>query len=591
MIRSAYQIRSATVLPLRFARKFVGAAVVTPSVDIVNTSECAVVKASRQHHCVYRYSSSNTHTNTNTNPDANVNVNVEVKTKVEPSAAQNDNAIVGNMNIHRVSVPSKQSQSQSQPQSQSKSKSESQSQDINRKQNQKGRNNQKHNKQHQKNANNINMNHKNQRSTTANPNGARKPNRRNEHAHAHNKPQNQNRNRPAAKKKITYNKNQHVFHSSKPIFTNWVEVSNIAPLSRLDDLLVDVQRIMSTELSVGIVDMDRAEEMLNHPSDHDDVDGDDDGDDNDNDDNDDNDNDDTPQPLPCWEPDETLPPHMVLEAHIMLSTLKRPMGWYLRFPNRSCVHALLSHIDESVKLEKEYKRMKTALNVEQNRKKKKKHGNGHGHGHGNGHGDNDNGDDDEDEDDNDNDNDELPEFSWKDYATRPLMCGWKRVKVEPFYWSQIRKKGGHPFYDDIKYTIGDNTIRVENCSKETEIDDVKFFFHRYDLQDERSIGIGVQNADADADADADTDADVNVNVDDGGTGDASMTPAVQLLQKNNNGAPNIALETNTFIVNFASVDDARTAVREKQSVEFMGRRIRLAQYSRQIFKQENENTL
>jgi hypothetical protein len=45
--------------------------------------------------------------------------------------------------------------------------------------------------------------------------------------------------------------------------------------------------------------------------------------------------------------------------------------------------------------------------------------------------------------------------------------------------------------------------------------------------------------------------------------------------------------TNSFLVRFASAADARAAVREKQNVEFMGRRMRLAQYSRQIIDEES----
>ena len=52
--------------------------------------------------------------------------------------------------------------------------------------------------------------------------------------------------------------------SSTTISTEWVAVTNIPPLSKIDDLLVDVERIMKTELSMGIVDLDLAEEMMNH---------------------------------------------------------------------------------------------------------------------------------------------------------------------------------------------------------------------------------------------------------------------------------------------------------------------------------------
>ena len=42
--------------------------------------------------------------------------------------------------------------------------------------------------------------------------------------------------------------------------------------------------------------------------------------------------------------------------------------------------------------------------------------------------------------------------------------------------------------------------------------------------------------------------------------------------------------TNIFLVKFKNAADARAAIRDKQSVELMGRKINLAQFSRQMIR-------
>lgn len=303
--------------------------------------------------------------------------------------------------------------------------------------------------------------------------------------------------------------------------TEWVSIENIPPLSTIDDLLVDIERIMQTELAMGIADIDRAEEMIecvassssssNDPDLGSGFSLDDDS---------------APPQFPMWEPDDSFPPHLVMEAHIKLSTLKRPTGWFLRFPNRSCVHALLSHIDEALKAEQDPKLLDT-------------------------------------------------ENNHHNLDTKPLSCAWKRLTVKPFHVERVQRQRHHPFNDRLKYAISDKVVRVENCSRDSDEEDVKYFFERYDLMDDRKMmmqcgGRGDVMKSVEMVVRGSTPNKTRKNVQKSGDKNPKLTPST----------------TNTFFVSFASSADARCAVREKQNVEFMGRRIRLAQFSRQIFSDD-----
>ncbi len=312
--------------------------------------------------------------------------------------------------------------------------------------------------------------------------------------------------------------------TSLGVTTNWVQISGIPPLSTLDELLVDIKRIMQTELSAGIVDLDAAEESLlnqiqegvqtmknNHQDDS--------------------------NPLPLWYPDENdnLSSHLVMEAHLNLSTLYRQAGWFLRFPNRSCVHALLSHIEEATRIEKEYHKYEKSI-------KKQNHV----------------------------DEEivrEKQEFSWMDYDVRPLMCGWKEVDVVPFHvYSEF-------FQSKIDW-IDDTVVRVENCAPESTVDDLRYFFSPYDLMDDRNFT-------------------TDNNKDEGKT---MQREAVQLVVsggKEQEQQANLIVDgkapklltpsrTNTFLVQFTTAAEARAAVREKQNVELLRKKIKLAQFSRQL---------
>jgi hypothetical protein len=297
--------------------------------------------------------------------------------------------------------------------------------------------------------------------------------------------------------------------SKKITSTEWIQVTQIPPLSTLDDLLPDIQRIITTELSMGIVDLDATEEMLKHE-----------------------DVKNSPQ-LPLWKPDSSLSPHMVVEARLMLSTLKRQQGWYLKLANRSVVHALLSHLNEARKIEADYTRQKWA--IIKNNKKKSKSMVGHLNHI-----------------DDAVELENIPALCWKDMQIRPLMCAWRRVDVSPFYVQDSCSA----FMDGIKYMLGENVLRVENCSRESTIDDVKYFFRKYAFYDER----------------LDTDRKLK---------------AVEKVVHGRREVPSNSKDTtpcmtSSYLVRFASAADARAAMREKQNVELLGRRVRLAQYSRQI---------
>jgi len=314
------------------------------------------------------------------------------------------------------------------------------------------------------------------------------------------------------------------------VSTEWVSITNIPPLSTLDDLLVDIERIMTTELSMGIVDLDAAEKMMDDQSTITDT-----STNTDIDSSASASDEEQPQ-LPIWQPDVLLPAHLVVEARLSLSTLKRPTGWFIRFPSRSVVHALLSHIEEANKIEREFHQLRAAINSE-NTNLAKQHK---------------------------KENIEsaelldVPQFSWKDLQTRPLVCAYKRAYVVPIDITQRRHRIASN--QALNYGISDNVVRVENCSRDSTMDDVRYFFNRYDIADERT-------------------EDNLKSVDQIVTGSGEVS-------RNKNTTPS---KTNSFLVRFASAADARAAVREKQNVEFMGRRLRLAQYSRQIISQGTES--
>jgi hypothetical protein len=130
--------------------------------------------------------------------------------------------------------------------------------------------------------------------------------------------------------------------------SEWILISGTPPTSKLSDLFPCLDQIIDYELQKGIIDLDALQDPRNcdsharanalnevgaldtlYPKRRID-----------------NGNSD----IPLWSP--YLSDHqsvsdahsMILEARIQLSYRARPMGWFLKLPNRSVVHAVLNHV-------------------------------------------------------------------------------------------------------------------------------------------------------------------------------------------------------------------------------------------------------
>ncbi|KAL3802657.1 hypothetical protein HJC23_011981 [Cyclotella cryptica] len=145
------------------------------------------------------------------------------------------------------------------------------------------------------------------------------------------------------------------FISKNVTTSEWVLVSNIPPMSKLSDLIPSLSDILQFEIKKGIIDLDKL--LLN------------------------NNNtidasafenqtsyqrlqemnalhslystqtikSDSGIPLVTFHPDpnQSLPSQLLLEARLHLSYRARPMGWFLRFSNRSIAHAVRCHVREA----------------------------------------------------------------------------------------------------------------------------------------------------------------------------------------------------------------------------------------------------
>jgi len=406
---------------------------------------------------------------------------------------------------------------------------------------------------------------------------------------------------------------------------DWIVITGIPPLSTLDDLLPDIQRIFATELQKGIIDLDRGEEFILRQQqqqqqprdlvDEEDADV---------------SNTTTAQPLPLWNPslqqhdhhhhnnneyhehdDDTapqrmepptptqprLPPHLVIEARMMISSSARIKGWYLRLPNRSCVYAFLQHLKEAQQFKLDFERIvweeeRRNLTMSQ-------------------------GDDDEPNPDHHDDDDEatpMPQFSWDMTDTRPLTCAWKEVTVSSFdpnrkpyrnpnnnHYSKPEKIW-HQFYDGVKWGLGDNVVRVENCPARTSDDDLRYLFDSYGLLDcrisRRALGaasVGTSEMDNDnyhnnnkkqavkqktiyhyeqVERIATSETVLPVTTKEGDSRASSSRTTAKKKQRR--------VTLHTYLVRFESAASARAAVRDKQAAEVRGGTILLSRYSRQI---------
>jgi len=463
----------------------------------------------------------------------------------------------------------------------------------------------------------------------------------NQSPHTHNTNETTPRQHKNKKKK----QKKKTMHNNKPknnLGTNtaeWIVITGIPPLSTLDDLLPDIQRIFTTELQKGIIDLDRGEELLliqqqqqqeqdeggvmAVEDDYTDGDGqscntlkneewDEQDDINDTtqslplwipslqqqeqySNDDDNDNDDDDQNLePPTQQQQSLPSHphhLVMEAHMMVSSSSRLKGWYLRLPNRSCVYALLQHLKEAQQFKLDFHQIVKEEQQQQQQQQQSSTATG------------------------------TPEFSWDMTDTRPLTCAWKEVTVAPFnpnrrpysknnnnninnsssnhsHYSKAEKIW-HQFHDGRKWGLGDNVIRVENCPMRTTEDDLRYLFNSYGLLDCRSrttaVGSGV---DASADDGVTFTHKNNNNINDKTetqqTKKQTLRDAIERIATNETVLPVTTkggfsrtsqtriVALHTYLVRFETAAGARAAVREKQSAEVWGGTVLLSRYSRQI---------
>ena len=185
--------------------------------------------------------------------------------------------------------------------------------------------------------------------------------------------------RPKTRK--IFRKNKHPGKSNKISAGNitsseWLLVSNIPPISQLSDLLPSLTDILTHEINKGIIDLD---ELLK------------------------SDNTNTvdfrdpefshqlkeigaleslysTQPINpeikvplckfSLNPNQSLPSQLIAEARLHLSYRARPMGWFLRFNNRSIAHAVRCHVREaerhSILIKEKFKNERRAVSDQRN---------------------------------------------------------------------------------------------------------------------------------------------------------------------------------------------------------------------------------
>lgn len=92
--------------------------------------------------------------------------------------------------------------------------------------------------------------------------------------------------------------------------SNWIQIDGIPPTSSLEAMIEGVQRALEKESLRGIVDLDAPWDDPN-------------------------------EPVPSLRLDSSSSSSWIQKAHLNLSTLARPTGWFIQLQNRSLVHALL----------------------------------------------------------------------------------------------------------------------------------------------------------------------------------------------------------------------------------------------------------
>ncbi|KAL7542640.1 hypothetical protein ACHAXR_011970 [Thalassiosira sp. AJA248-18] len=176
--------------------------------------------------------------------------------------------------------------------------------------------------------------------------------------------------RPYQTKKAFHRPKNHDERNPKGATSDWVIVSRVPPMSKLSDLFQSLNQITDYELQKGIIDLDALGNLENGATSNalDEIGAlhslystqqiDDDS-------------------IPLWTPSSDSPSNsyldacpMILEARLHLSYRARPMGWFLRLPNRSVVHAVLNHVRQAKKYkrEQEWRLKKEDGNLRQKRR-------------------------------------------------------------------------------------------------------------------------------------------------------------------------------------------------------------------------------
>ena len=255
----------------------------------------------------------------------------------------------------------------------------------------------------------------------------------------------------------------------------------------------------------------------------------------------------------------------VEEARLILSTLGRPIGWFLRFPNPTLVQSLLhtwkqnqiskTNIDNQYPLFPTYKNGLTQSPV--NDDTKEYH--------------------DENVDLSINDGHKESE---EEKAT--FQVGGRQLMIKPYIPVELTNgtkqqprqpdasaRFYHPSFSlSILWELDSSVIRVENCSVDTTMEDIQQLFLPYELQN------------------------VDLLLSGSGAGNAqkhhqlkSLSNVQTIKQKNNYtraGSNFTPLATHTFLLRMSSPDYARAAIREKQMCYLLGRQIRLTAYPDQL---------
>lgn len=126
-----------------------------------------------------------------------------------------------------------------------------------------------------------------------------------------------------------------------PPISSWVYIPKVPRYSSLNDILCGIQVALDEEKQNGILDLDLLTESIKQQQQQQNLNS------FENQAGNNESGNSFVSPNVYWDYnmfDPPLPPHMVLEARSFLNkyTLKHS-GWYLRFPNKSVVHALLEH--------------------------------------------------------------------------------------------------------------------------------------------------------------------------------------------------------------------------------------------------------